>query len=64
MSEVFHEGFEPRKIKPLHHRTRHHAKNAVAGTSQAQTSRELDAAAKQYEGIRALLRLQFPIDLS
>jgi transposase InsO family protein len=48
--EIFHEGFEPRKIKPLVIKP-HSAPTkrlAVAKSPIPETSRELDAAAKQY----------------
>jgi hypothetical protein len=54
--EVFHKGFEPRKIKPLTI-TEHSAPRKRIPLPQKvspHTSRELDAAKKQYEKHRVL----------
>jgi len=56
--EVFHEGFEPRKIKPLEIKE-HSAPRKRPSVFKAEkpvTSRELDAAAKLYEKHRDLAR--------
>ena len=56
--EIFHEGFEPRKIKPLI-MTEHSAPRKrlpVPKQIKPVTSRELDAAARQYEKNRDLAR--------
>ncbi len=54
--EVFHEGFEPRKIKPLSitEHTAPRKRMPLPERVKPQTSRELDAAAKQYERHKSL----------
>jgi len=54
--EVFHEGFEPRKIKPLNitEHTAPRKRMPLPERVKPQTSRELDAAAKQYERHKSL----------
>jgi hypothetical protein len=54
--EVFHEGFEPRKIKPLNitEHTPLRKRMPLPERVKPQTSRELDAAAKQYERHKSL----------
>lgn len=54
--EVFHEGFEPRKIEPLKitEHTAPRKRIPLPKKNKPQTSRELDAAAKQYQKHRNL----------
>ena len=49
--EIFHEGFEPRKIKPLviKEYSAPRKRLAVVKSETPKTSRELDAAARQYQ---------------
>ena len=54
--EIFHEGFEPRKIKPLKitEHTAPRKRIPLPIKVKPETSRELDAAAKQYQKHRDL----------